>query len=182
MTLRIEDIARTGCTDLTDGQLLELVRRVAAFPKLWAEHVHHDPLRRTYKELLRDEHLDVWLLCWSRDHDTGFHDHDLSAGAVAVAQGSVREDRLALGRPIDEPISRIARAGSSFSFGAADIHRVLHAGEGPAVTKENEEPAAAIRAIGSSTERPSTSRSSRTAPWATATAPAERSWSWKPVS
>ena len=26
------------------------------------------------------------------------------------------------------------RAGSQFSFGAADIHRVLHAGEGPAVT------------------------------------------------
>ena len=31
------------------------------------------------------------------DQDTGFHDHDLSDGAVAVAGGSVREDRLLLG-------------------------------------------------------------------------------------
>jgi hypothetical protein len=46
----------------------------------------------------------------------------------------VREDRLALGRPVDQPISRIAPAGSSFSFTASDIHRVLHAGDGPAVT------------------------------------------------
>jgi hypothetical protein len=46
----------------------------------------------------------------------------------------VREERLALGRSVDEPIARLAKAGSSFSFGASDIHRVLHAGEGPAVT------------------------------------------------
>jgi predicted metal-dependent enzyme (double-stranded beta helix superfamily) len=96
--------------------------------------VSHDPDHRTYRQLLRDGHLDVWLLCWSRDHDTGFHDHDLSAGAVAVAAGAVREDRLVLGRPVDEPISRIAPAGTTFSFTASDIHRVLHAGEGPAVT------------------------------------------------
>ena len=94
----------------------------------------HDPEHRTYEQLLRDEHLDVWLLCWSRDHDTGFHDHDLSAGAVAVAHGSVREERLVLGRPIDSPLGRVASAGSTFSFGASDIHRVLHAGDGPAVT------------------------------------------------
>ena len=29
---------------------------------------------------------------------------------------------------------RVARAGSSFAFTAADIHRVLHVGEDPAVT------------------------------------------------
>ena len=39
-----------------------------------------------------------------------------------------------------------------------------------------------MRAIGASTGRPRTSRSSRTLPATTATAPAERSWSWKPVS
>ena len=89
---------------------------------------------RTYRQLLRDEHLDVWLLCWSHDHDTDFHNHDLSAGAVAVVSGSVREERLVLGRPVDAPIARTARAGSSFDFAASDIHRVLHAGAEPAVT------------------------------------------------
>jgi predicted metal-dependent enzyme (double-stranded beta helix superfamily) len=134
MNERIEDIARPTGHDLTNEQLLAVVNQIVARPELWSEYVQHDPLQRTYKELVRDEHLDVWLICWSHDHDTGFHDHDLSAGAVAVAAGCVREERLGLGRPVDAPIARTASAGSSFDFGASDIHRVLHAGTQPAVT------------------------------------------------
>lgn len=134
MNEHYEDIVRPYGRDLTEDELVAVACQIAARQELWSEHVSHDPDRRTYAELVRDEHLDVWLLCWSRDHDTGFHDHDLSAGAVAVAAGAVREERLVLGRPVDSPIARVARAGSSFSFGASDIHRVLHAGEGPAVT------------------------------------------------
>lgn len=135
MIERIENIPRPLGHDLSDEELLAVANEFAAAPKLWSEHVAHDPTQRTYKQLLRDEHLDVWLLCWSHDHDTGFHDHDLSAGAVAVVSGAVREERLVLGRPVDAPISRIATAGSSFSFAASDIHRVLHAGGNePAVT------------------------------------------------
>lgn len=134
MIERIEDIARPHGHDLTNEQLLAVASKIAARPELWSEHIEHDPRQRTYKQLLRDEHLDVWLLCWSHDHDTGFHDHDLSAGAVAVVSGSVREERLVLGRPPDAPISRLAPAGSSFDFAASDIHRVLHTGTEPAVT------------------------------------------------
>jgi hypothetical protein len=65
------------------------------------------------------------------DHDTGFHDHDLSAGAVAVVDGAVAEDRLVLG---GEPVTRTFARGAAFSFTAADIHRVRHAGDAPAVT------------------------------------------------
>ncbi len=65
------------------------------------------------------------------DQDTGFHDHDNSAGAVAVLGGAVREERLALG---GSPRERVCHAGSTFAFAAGDIHRVSHAGEGPAVT------------------------------------------------
>jgi hypothetical protein len=65
------------------------------------------------------------------DHDTGFHDHDLSAGAFSVVDGAVREDRLVLG---GEPSSRVVRAGESLGFTAADIHRVSHFGTEPAVT------------------------------------------------
>jgi len=65
------------------------------------------------------------------DHDTGYHDHDLSSGAVAVTAGCVREERLVLG---GAPRARTVAAGESFTFGAADIHRVSHAGAEPAVT------------------------------------------------
>ncbi|HET9198824.1 MAG TPA: cysteine dioxygenase family protein [Solirubrobacterales bacterium] len=134
MATGIEHIGRPHGRDLNEEQLLAVANAVAAQPALWADRVDHDPTRRTYEQLLRDEHLDLWLLCWSHDHDTGFHDHDLSAGAVAVISGSVREERLALGRSPNTPISRLAPAGSSFTFGASDIHRVLHAGTEPAVT------------------------------------------------
>lgn len=134
MIERIEEIARPSGRDLGGEELLAVAGEIAARPELWQRLVHLDPDRRTYEQLLRDEHLDVWLLCWSRDHDTGFHDHDLSAGAVAVAAGAVREERLVLGRPVDAPIARTVAAGSSFAFGASDIHRVLHAAGEPAVT------------------------------------------------
>jgi predicted metal-dependent enzyme (double-stranded beta helix superfamily) len=65
------------------------------------------------------------------DHDTGFHDHDISCGAVAVVSGCVREERLMLEGP---PTEQLVRAGQSFNFSAADIHRVRHAGSAPAVT------------------------------------------------
>ena len=130
----LEGIARPHGRALTTDELLAVARQVASKPALWAHHVDHDPGRRTFTELQRDRHLDVWLLCWSHDHDTGFHDHDLSAGAVAVAAGHVREERLVLGRPLAAAIARTAGAGSSFSFSASDIHRVLHTGSGPAVT------------------------------------------------
>lgn len=47
------------------------------------------------------------------------------------ATRTVREERLLLG---GDPAARSIHAGESFDFGAADIHRVLHTGAGPAVT------------------------------------------------
>ncbi len=129
-----EPLARPVGRDLTGDELRAVATQIAQRPALWSGHVRHDPGERTYEQLLRDPHLDVWLICWSQDHDTGFHDHDLSAGAVAVIAGSVREERLVLGRPTRAPIARTVRAGSSFAFGASDIHRVLHTGDEPAVT------------------------------------------------
>ncbi len=116
---------------LDAGELESFVAELADRPELWIEHVRHDPEQRSYRELLSDEHVTAWLICWMDDHDTGFHDHDSSSGAVAVVSGSVREERLALA---GEPVSRTFRAGQSFQFSAADIHRVRHAGEDPAVT------------------------------------------------
>ena len=112
-------------------ELEALVREIAADRDAWEHLVHHSREQREYVELRRDDDVAVWLICWMDEHDTGFHDHDLSSGAVAVADGAVAEDRLALGGP---PVTRVAEAGESFHFTAADIHRVRHVGDQPAVT------------------------------------------------
>ena len=78
-----------------------------------------------------DDHLEAWLICWADGSEMGFHDHDRSLGAVAVARGRVREETLVLG---GAPVVREVAAGGVFSFDATDIHRVLHVGEEPAVT------------------------------------------------
>jgi quercetin dioxygenase-like cupin family protein len=64
-------------------------------------------------------------------HDTGFHDHDLSSGAVTIVKGTLREDRLGWGGGVS---STLYRAGDVFDFGPSDIHRVIHPGGEPAVS------------------------------------------------
>jgi hypothetical protein len=124
-------VPRPRGRDLTGAELQSFVAELADRPELWIELVSHDASQRVYSELLSEDHLTAWLICWMDEHDTGFHDHDLSAGAVAVVSGSVREDRLAVAGP---PCERVFDAGQSFHFSAADIHRVCHAGREPAVT------------------------------------------------
>ncbi|MBE2315247.1 cysteine dioxygenase [Solirubrobacter sp. CPCC 204708] len=116
---------------MTETELEALARELAADRERWEHLVRHSRGQREYVELHRDDDVAVWLICWMDEHDTGFHDHDLSSGAVAVAVGAVAEDRLALGGP---PATRVAQAGESFHFTAADIHRVRHVGDEPAVT------------------------------------------------
>src|SRR4029450_5691359 len=60
----------------------------------WRPLVRHDPHRRNYAEITRDDRVGIWVISWMDDHDTGFHDHDISSGAVAVVQGELREERL----------------------------------------------------------------------------------------
>jgi len=116
---------------VNSSELTEFVQGLVSQPQLWSHLVEHDRAARCYSELLRTDDVAAWLICWMDEQDTGFHDHDVSAGAVAVVSGSVREDRLVLGAP---PTSRVVQAGGAFSFEASDIHRVQHAGAEPAVT------------------------------------------------
>lgn len=117
--------------DLDRHELRSLVSSLAGQPELWRPRVHHDPRARTYEELIRDAHVGVWLNCWMDDHDTGYHDHDVSAGAVVVAEGQVREERLSIGGP---PVTHTFEPGQVFDFAPSAIHRVTHAGDRPAVT------------------------------------------------
>src|SRR5256714_9022429 len=116
---------------LTADQLQEFVRSLVAAPEQWAHFVRHSGDARVYEQIWDDEEVNAWIICWSEDQDTGFHDHDESAAGIAVISGHVREDRLRLGAP---PRSRVAGPGETLAVPAAAIHRVLHAGVGPAVT------------------------------------------------
>jgi quercetin dioxygenase-like cupin family protein len=116
---------------LTTEELEALVRRLAADTDRWEPYVDHDADRRTYRVIWEDADVNAWVLCWSTDHDTGFHDHDASAAAITVLAGQVREDRLRLDGPARETLYG---QGQTFTVPPSAIHRVLHAGTGPAVT------------------------------------------------
>jgi predicted metal-dependent enzyme (double-stranded beta helix superfamily) len=112
-------------------ELREVLARLTGDVSAWRDHVRHDAERRVFVEIAGDEHYEVWLICWMPGHDTGFHDHDLSSGAVSVLSGELIEERLTLS---GAPVARRLRAGQTFDFSAADIHRVRHAGEVPTTT------------------------------------------------
>jgi predicted metal-dependent enzyme (double-stranded beta helix superfamily) len=112
-------------------QLRELVSGLAADLEAWNHLVRHDPSQRVFERLLDEPEVEAWLICWMPGHDTGFHDHDLSSGAVTVVSGSVQEERLGLGVEVS---SRIYAPGDTFDFSSSEIHRVTHAGTQPAVT------------------------------------------------
>ncbi|GAA3632236.1 hypothetical protein GCM10022223_57980 [Kineosporia mesophila] len=112
---------------LTRPELRDLVAAIAADPAAWEPHVAYDDEHRHYVCLHRDANVDVWVLCWTPSNDTGWHDHDVSSGAVAVAHGEVIEHNLVIGSAALE--IRVP-AGQAFSFGTDHIHRMTGAAEG----------------------------------------------------
>jgi len=112
---------------LGQHELAELAERLAGQPELWSDQVSYAGGRRHYASIHRDEYVDVWLICWSPGNDTGWHDHDVSSGAVAVARGSVVEHNLAIG--VDSIETEVA-AGDVYGFGPDHIHRLTGLAEG----------------------------------------------------
>jgi mannose-6-phosphate isomerase-like protein (cupin superfamily) len=113
------------------GELERFVAKLAATPERWRLFVRHAEDVRVYEQVWDDPDVNAWLICWSQDQDTGFHDHHHSAAAIAVLAGAVREERLRLGDP---PRARTISAGRTFTVPPVAIHRVLHAGSVPSVT------------------------------------------------
>ena len=106
---------------LSADELRTLAASVAMHPELWEPHVAYDDKQRHYVSLHRDAHVDVWVLCWTPSNDTGWHDHDISSGAVAVVRGTLTEHNLAVGVP---SLATDVPAGQVFGFGPDHIHRV----------------------------------------------------------
>ncbi len=116
---------------LAPEQLERFAAVLAADPGRWRHLVRHERDVRVYEQIFCDERVSAWLICWSDRQDTGFHDHDESAGGIAVIAGRVCEERLAVGSP---PLARTLSAGECFNVPASAIHRVVHAGAEPAIT------------------------------------------------
>jgi predicted metal-dependent enzyme (double-stranded beta helix superfamily) len=111
---------------LDQRELAELIESLAARPDLWREQVTYAGGQRHYSSIHRDEYVDVWLICWSPGNDTGWHDHDISSGAVRVVQGALVESNLRIGgMHVQRPVTE----GGSFSFGPDHIHRLTGAAD-----------------------------------------------------
>jgi predicted metal-dependent enzyme (double-stranded beta helix superfamily) len=102
-------------------ELSALVESIAADPARWSDLVAFDDEERVYVSLHRDEFVDIWLLCWTPVNDTGWHDHDISSGAVRVVRGALAESEPRIG---GESATRIVSAGECFAFGPDHIHRL----------------------------------------------------------
>ncbi|WP_190813145.1 cysteine dioxygenase [Saccharopolyspora pogona] len=106
---------------LDPRELLGLVADLARRPELWRHHVAFSDYKRHYASLHRDAHVDVWVLCWMPENDTGWHDHDISSFAVAVAGGALVEHNLAVAGP---SLATEVGAGFVFGCGPEHIHRL----------------------------------------------------------
>jgi predicted metal-dependent enzyme (double-stranded beta helix superfamily) len=111
---------------LDKSELRELVDGLARDAGSWCEHVAFPDGQRHYVSLYRDDHVDVWLLCWTPGNDTGWHDHDISSGAVAVVDGVLKECNPRInGAHVEVTVAE----GMSFAFGPDHIHRLVGAAE-----------------------------------------------------
>ena len=122
--------------NLTRPQLAALAVALGRERRLWAEHVRHDPDTRYFHQLYRDVNLDVWLICWLDAQDTGYHDHELSSGAVYVVEGVLCEDYFYRDeRGSIDVRTRKRESGNVFDFEGSSIHGVRHdAGGSPATS------------------------------------------------
>ena len=125
------DRARIADRDLDPAELRDLVARIAADPDQWRALVRADATERPYEQLWCDEHVGVWVISWADGNDTGFHDHDVSHGAVAVVEGELVEERLVLG---GAPRMIRHRKGDAFAFDASHVHRMRQDAATPAVS------------------------------------------------
>ena len=80
-----------GSSSAFRAEELVRVRRAGsvATPELWRHLVRHSAEVRVYEQIWDDERVNAWLICWSEDQDTGFHDHDRSGAAITVVEGQI---------------------------------------------------------------------------------------------
>jgi predicted metal-dependent enzyme (double-stranded beta helix superfamily) len=108
------------------AELTDWARSLAARPQEWLSQVRLSAEGRWYERIHRDESHEVWLISWLPGQATGFHDHGGSAGAFAVALGSLEEHDIAGDRTVS--------AGQVRGFGPRYVHDVRNVASAPAVS------------------------------------------------
>ena len=121
-------LSRTGIN------LLALARRYAAAPDEWAFAPRFDPVRRWYARLAVADDHEAWLLTWLPGQSTQLHDHGGSAGAFTVVSGVLTEYALRVGAAVTPLFDARLPAGSGRAFGPRHVHRIVNAGDRPAVS------------------------------------------------
>jgi predicted metal-dependent enzyme (double-stranded beta helix superfamily) len=118
----------------TWADLLTVAQRYAARPDDWPFAPRFDPMRRWYSRLAEHADHEVWLLTWLPGQATDLHDHGGSAGAFVVVSGALTEQTVA--GPDGDRRLREARlaTGATRQFGAHHVHRIVNAGNTPAVS------------------------------------------------
>lgn len=114
------------------AQLSSIVAATARQPEHWEHLVRYDSASRWYSRLELNDRYEIWLLSWLPGQRTGFHDHGPSAGAFAVALGSLVEQPATGGRP--SPRTRALVCGDALSFGPGYVHDVGNDAAVPALS------------------------------------------------
>jgi hypothetical protein len=126
-------------TAVNFGALVRLAADVAHHRGL-AELLPATPGRRTWTALETPLGWDAWLIAWPEGTDTGWHDHQGSAGVFTVAEGTLTEFSMgATGDSANTPAiagdvvgnwrdvrTRYISAGESRTFGPKHIHHVVN--------------------------------------------------------
>ena len=60
---------------LTLAELQRFVADLVVAPHRWRDLVRHTSDARVYERIWDDDQVNAWVICWSKDHDTGYHDH-----------------------------------------------------------------------------------------------------------
>ena len=121
-----------GGEDLGQARLAELAVELGGERAALAAPREARRDRAVYAELYRDVHLDIWLICWDSEQDTGFHDHDFVLRAPCTSPTASSPRTVCSSRRArSSQVSRRHPAGSVFDFDAARIHCVRNPGRHP---------------------------------------------------
>jgi len=107
-------------TPLSSTECAAKAREHAANEATWRPHVKHEPDTRHYHRLEHNDAYETYVISWMDDHDTGFHDHDVSCGGVHVIEGGIFEERLGFGT---DHLERLVGPGETIEFAPSYIHR-----------------------------------------------------------
>ena len=111
------------------AELRQIARHYALNPNLPAL-LPDSSDERTWARLAGDVRMDVWLISWPEDTETGWHDHGDASSAFAVASGMVLEQTWALGAVQHRTLAE----GDTRAFGRDHVHNVVGVGPGRALT------------------------------------------------